>query len=43
MLRDQQNPYEEHHNIESMDSDTDHIVASLNLEEILITTILETI
>ena len=40
MLKDQQNPYEDL--IESMDSDTDCIVANLNLEEI-ITRRLETI
>ena len=33
MLRDQQNPYKDP-NVENMDSDTDCIVASLNLEGI---------
>ena len=31
------------YSIESVDSDTDHVVASLNLEEMIVTTILETI
>ena len=35
MLRDRQNPYEETYSIESMDCDTDCIVASFRLEEVL--------
>ena len=34
MLRDQQNPYKDPYSIESMDSDIDRIVASLDLEGI---------
>ena len=34
MLRDQQNPLQRTYNIESMDSDTDCIVASLILEKV---------